>query len=726
MFGKTESGALARDRVEERVSSLISAMTFKEKVGLLNGNWDIVRNSAKYSNPYNPTPIRTNGLKRLSISPVAFTDGPRGVVMGHSTCFPVSMARGASFDRALEREIGNVIGIESRAQGANLFAGVCINLLRHPAWGRAQETYGEDPYLVGEMGAALTVGVQAHNVMACIKHYAVNSIENSRFFVNIEADERTMREVYLPHFKKCIAAGAAAVMGAYNKFQGDHCCESRRLLTQILRDDWGFEGFTISDFIFGVRDLKKAIEAGLDIEMPMPIKYGRHLLAAVKDRRIAEDTVDTAVRRVLTTLTVFESDADPQKYSPGMIASQAHRDLARRAAEESMVLIKNEDQVLPFNRDVKSILVVGSLAKKENTGDHGSSRIYAPYVITPLEGISHYLGDDVTVEYCDETEIERAAILARKVDCVVIAAGNDFNDEGEFISPDSGGLDMGDLIHQGTRNQGMPLKAFFIRRMMKKLADSYTSEDGTAAGGDRSSLSLKSREITMIQDLGRINPRTVVILVGGSMIMTDAWDDKVPAVLYSWYAGMEGGNALPRVLFGDVSPSGKLPFTIPRSEMDLPYFSSTDESITYDGFHGYSLLDKQGVEAAYPFGHGLSYTTFSYSDLALDFRDAAIQVSVTVENTGDYDAKEVVQVYAGLPGSTVDRAPRLLKGFEKIFILSGDRQRLTISVPTDELRYFNEALHSWKLEEGTYRLFVGGSSHPSRLLFGDITIEGDV
>lgn len=723
MFGKTERDALTRERIEARVSALMSAMTLKEKVGLLNGNWDIVRNSAKYKNLYNPTPIKTNGLKRLGVAPVAFTDGPRGVVMGHSTCFPVSMARGASFDRALEREIGEVIGIESRAQGANLFAGVCINLLRHPAWGRAQETYGEDPYLVGEMGAALTESVQAHNVMACVKHYALNNIENSRFTVSVEADERTLREVYLPHFKKCIDAGAASIMGAYNKFRGDHCCESRHLLTKILREDWGFEGFTISDFIFGVQDLKKALESGLDIEMPMPIKYGKHLLAAVKAGRIAAEVVDTAVRRVLTALIVFESAPDPQQYRREMVASQTHRELSRRVAEESMVLIKNEAQVLPFDRDVQSILVVGSLAKKENTGDHGSSRIYAPYVVTPLEGITAYLGNDATVEYCDEAEIERATALASEVDCVVIVAGNDFNDEGEFVSPDSGGIDMGDLIYQGTRNQGMPIKAFLIRQMMKKLADSYTAADGTTAGGDRSSLSLKPQEIAMIRALGSINPRTVVALVGGSMIMTEPWDGEVPAVLYSWYAGMEGGNALPRVLFGEVSPSGKLPFTIPRSETDLPYFSSTDRSITYDRYHGYSLLDKRGVEAAYPFGHGLGYTTFSYSDLALDFRNAAVQVSVTVENTGGRDAKEVVQVYVGLPDSAVDRAPKLLKGFEKVLVGSGEEQRVTITVPTDELRYFDETSCSWRLEGGSYRFFVGGSSRASQLLHGDITIE---
>ena len=362
-------------------------MTLKEKVWLLNGNWDMLTNQIKYKNAYNPRPIATNGLKRLGISPIKFSDGPRGVVMGRSTCFPVSMARGASFDRALERRIGDVIGKEARAQGANFFGGVCVNLLRHPAWGRSQETYGEDPFLVGEMGKSLAEAVQEHNVIACVKHYAFNSIENSRFFVNVKADERTMHEVYLPHFKKIVQAGAASVMGAYNRFMGEQACESHTLLTEILRHDWGFEGFTISDFIFGVRDGKKAIEAGLDVEMPTPIHYQRNLLQAVQSGQVAESTVDQAVLRVLRTLLVFENTPDPQEYPPELVASPEHAALAREAAEKSMVLLKNQGQVLPFSKDVKRILVLGRLAAQENTGDHGSSRVYPPYVITPLEGL---------------------------------------------------------------------------------------------------------------------------------------------------------------------------------------------------------------------------------------------------------------------------------------------------------------------------------------------------
>lgn len=355
MFNKSETCTLSAAEVEAKAQELVSSLSLEEKVLMLNGRWTILKNLIRHQNPYNPTPISTNGNKRLDISPISFTDGPRGVVMGKATCFPVSMARGASFDRELEQRVGDVIGKEARAQGANLFAGVCINLLRHPAWGRAQETYSEDPYHLGEMGKVLTESVQDHNVMACIKHYAVNNIENSRFRVNVVSDERTLREVYLPHFKKSVDAGAASVMGAYNLFRGDHCCESEHLLNTILRDDWGFEGFTLSDFIYGIRDTKKAIEAGMDLEMPMPIHYKGKLLAAVHAGQITEETVNQAVLHILRPLIVFEHTPDTMEYTPDLVAHPEHTQLALEVAEKSMVLIKNEVNILPLSKNIKKI-----------------------------------------------------------------------------------------------------------------------------------------------------------------------------------------------------------------------------------------------------------------------------------------------------------------------------------------------------------------------------------
>jgi beta-glucosidase len=721
MFNKEEC-ALTRSEIERKANAYLQQMTLKEKVWLLNGNWDMIVNQIKYKNAYNPVPIATNGLKRLGISPIKFTDGPRGVVMGHSTCFPVSMARGASFDRALEKRVGDAIGKEARAQGANFFGGVCVNLLRHPAWGRAQETYGEDPYHVGEMGKNLAQGVQAHNVMACVKHYAVNNIENSRFFVNVKADDRSMREVYLPHFKKIVQAGAASVMGSYNRFMGDQACESKRLLTEILRDEWGFEGFTISDFIFGIRSTQKAIEAGLDVEMPTPIHYQINLLRAIQGGIVAESTVDQAVLRVLKTLLVFENAPDPMPYNRELVACQAHIELAREVAEKSMVLIKNQGQVLPFNKNVKKILVLGKLAIQENTGDHGSSRVYAPYVITSLEGLKQYFGEEVEIRHCDETQIAEARKLAGEVDCVIIIAGNDYNDEGEFTTPG----DVDEFIRplvSAYQNMGQPFKAVLLRLMKNFMVAGIQNKEGLAIGGDRQSLSLKPGQIKLIQEVAGINPNTVVCLVCGSLVMIEDWAEKIPAVLFSWYAGMEGGTALARVLFGEVNPSGKLPFTIPASVDHLPYFSSTDAEITYDLYHGYTLLDKNGLKPAYPFGFGLSYTTYAYRNMRVEKSNQNLEVAVEVTNTGSRDGEEVVQVYLGMENSQVERQKKLLKGFEKVATPASATVDVKIAIPFDELRYYDVQAKGWRLEPGTYWVMAGPSSDDEALLKTRIELD---
>ena len=716
MFKKDDC-ALNREQIEEQAQVLLEQMTLKERVWMLNGNWDTFGNQEKYQNGYNPVPIETNGCPRLDISPIAFSDGPRGVVMGHSTCFPVSMARGASFDPNLEKRIGDVIGKEARAQGANYFGGVCINLLRHPAWGRSQETYGEDPFLLGEMGKALTEGVQAHNVIACVKHYAVNNIENSRFWVNVKADERTMREVYLPHFQKTIDAGAASVMGAYNLFSGDHCCESHTLLTDILRDDWGFEGFVISDFVAGVRDTKKAIEAGLDIEMPMPIHYQRHLLQAVEEGCVSEENVDTAVLRILRTLLVFENTPEPMAYSMDLVASKEHIELAREAAEKSMVLLKNAQGVLPFQKTVKRILIAGELGNRPNTGDAGSSKIDAPYVVTPLEGIRSNFGADTEVVFCDERDLDRAADEAARADCVIITVGNDMHDEGEYIGPDTNDeFSFMEALLKGYENMG--------KSAQSSGADFSIVAPGqeSAEGGDRKSLSLKPAQIELIQRIGSINPNTVVVLIGGGMIMTKDWGDVVPSIVYGWYSGMEGGNALARILFGDVNPSGKLPFVIPQDESHLPYFSNTDAEITYDLYHGYTLLEKQGHKPAYPFGFGLSYTTWEYSEPRLEKQDDHVLVTVDLTNTGNTAGAEVVQVYVGLNQSEVNRQKKLLKGFEKMYLAPGQSMTVSIPVALDELRYFSNEQRKWLFEPGTYQFYVGSSSDDADLQIKEIEL----
>lgn len=719
MFGIKHK--LSDAQLQRKAEQLLSRMHLKDKVFFLCGDWHILRDSIKYKRSYNPVPIESHGNKRLKIAPIAFTDGPRGVVMGNSTCFPVSMARAASFDTELEEAIGDAIGQEARAQGANYFGGVCINLLMHPAGGRAQESYGEDPFLVGEMGASLVRGVQRNNVMACAKHYAVNNMENLRFHIDVDCSERTLREVYLPHFKKCVDAGCASLMGAYNRFRGDQASESEYLLTDILRNEWGFEGFTITDFLFALRDGKKAIRAGMDMEMPLPVHSGLELKEAVEKGELEESVLDQAILRVLKTQLAFESTPDPMTYDKGMVANEAHIALARRAAEESIVLIKNDRNVLPFNRDIRNILVIGHLADQANTGDHGSSNVYPPYVVTALQGIRDYLGTSVEVTHLDENDLDSVKKLAPKADAVLIIVGNDFNDEGEFVVPDKE-LSATECSGRGYRNNGHKLLASMMEKAPSDGGNSsYTSDDGKPVGGDRKSLSLKAAEIEVIRTAGALNPNTVVALVSGSMVMTREWENCVPAILYGWYSGMEGGHALADILWGKVNPSGKLPFSIPEKEEHLPkvdFFNA--DTIYYDYYHGYRKLDKEGNKAAYPFGFGLSYTSFAYGEAIAELEADNVKVTVPVKNTGSVAGCEIIQVYVSVPNSVVERHVKALKGFARVSLQPGEEKQTVIMIPLKELEYYDEASKAWILEKTDYAFRVGPNSETGETLLVNI------
>jgi beta-glucosidase len=374
------------------VEAVLDEATLAEKVGMMSGR-GFFEQYKESGGTWGAHAYRAGGgIERLNVPALYFTDGPRGVARGSSTCFPCSMARGATFDVDLERRIGEVMGIEARAQEATLSGAVCINLLRHPAWGRAQETYGEDSHHLGEMGAALGTGIQTHNVIATVKHFALNSMENARFKVDVRIDERTLHEVYLPHFKRALDAGVATVMSAYNQMNGEYCGQNRHLLTDILRGEWGFRGFVHSDWVFGVYKAYGAA-AGLDVENPEPMVFGEKLVAAVEAGHVEPQVIDDACRRILNVLYSFAAAEDPlADYPMELVASESHVALALEAAEKSAVLLKNEG-VLPLERGrIRKLAVLGRLAAIENTGDFGSSRVRPPYVVTPLEGLRRYLG----------------------------------------------------------------------------------------------------------------------------------------------------------------------------------------------------------------------------------------------------------------------------------------------------------------------------------------------
>ena len=714
-----------KEQYESIAKQLVSQMTLKEKCELLSGDWDVFGNT-KLGDPYNPKPIETMGVERLGVPPLGFSDGPRGVCMKGGTCFPVSMARGASFDRELEAAIGDVIGKEVRSyEKGNYFAGICINLLRHPAWGRAQETYGEDPYHVGEFGLQLTEAVQEHGVMACVKHYAMNNIENSRFKVDIKADERSLHEIYLPHFKKCVVqGGAASLMGSYNKFEGDHVCESKKLLQEILRDMWGFEGFVSSDFFFGIRDTKKAIEAGMDVEMALPVHYYVTLQKKVEQGQINEEDVDICCERVVRTVMAFKDKADKINYGPHLRDNERNIALSQYAAEQSMTLIKNEGNVLPLPKTVKKLLVVGNFAITANTGDQGSSAINNGRSTSPMQGLINYFGDTVEIIHCLDTEVEEAKKHAAKVDAVLIFAGCDHTDEGEYLVPDKD-VDIGSIMQQAMNNKGKKLAGKFLKFSGDKANKHIeaSDEEGKGVGGDRARLGIRSSQEKMIKAIGHLNSNTVVNIISGSMIMTAEWDEYVPTILMNWYAGEKGGDALARVLFGDVNPSGKLPFSVPYSESHLPTFKADCESFTYDYYHGYYLLDKNNVKPMYAFGHGLSYTTFDITNPSYEVFDDRIRVTVDVANTGLIDGKEVVQVYAGYSESSVERHKKELKGFEKVFVKAGHTETVHVDVMLSELEYFSPEKQEFVFEDINYELYVGNSSAEDCLVKLDVRLK---
>ena len=662
-----------KEKLREAADLLLNEMTTKEKIRLLQGHamGVTVKNLPK-GRFYNAEAYPAGGCKRLGIPPVMFTDGPRGIVMKKCTCFPVSMLRGASFDDELEYRIGEVFAKEASALHANLFAGVCINLLRNPMWGRAQETYGEDPYLLGRMGTALTKAMQDNGIIACPKHYALNSIEDLRFSANANADQRTLHEVYLPHFRKCIDAGAMSVMGAYNKVNGTYACENKELLTDILRDKWGFEGFTLSDFFYGIYDGARSLKSGMDMEMPYLFRYAT-LGYSLKKGTITENDIDTAAARILRALisTLYKQ----KKYPESVILSKEHVALAREAATKGMVLLKNNAATLPIS-DGKKIAVVGRYASKRNTGDHGSSNVFSPYAITPYEGMCNRFGKE-NISLYNGCTVEDARKASSDCDYILICVGSDWLQEGEF------------LVNLGN-----------VKKKPK------------GSGGDRADLHIPEEDVKLIKGLSKLGKKLIVNIMGGSAYIIKDWIDCADAVIMSFYSGLEGGNALADILSGDISPAGKLPFTVAEKEEDYPPFlhiGAENKDIEYGYYHGYTLFDKEGKEPHFPFGFGLSYTEFEFGDISLSKDDQEITVGLKLENKGNFDADEVLQLYIGSNNTSADRPVRLLKGFRRVTVRKGEKVFTGVSAEIEDIKFYNPETSEWELDS-SYTVYIGTDS----------------
>ncbi len=684
--------------LEARIEDLLGRLTLEEKIQLCHAD-------SKFTSA---------AIPRLGIPRRWLSDGPHGVredvgpdtwdVAGRTddfaTALPAAIALAATWNPELAQQAGQVIGREARKRGKDIMLGPGVNILRTPLCGRNFEYYGEDPFLAGRMAVGYIKGVQSQGVASCVKHFAANNQETDRNKINVEMDERTLREIYLPAFKAAVQeARVWTVMGAYNKFRGIHCCESDYLLNQILKKEWGFQGAVISDWA-GVHDTRGAVLGGLDLEMGTDKAYDDFYLAkafreGVKDGTYPQAALDDKVRRNLRVMIgtgVFD------QRSEGSLNTKAHQDTARRVAEEGIVLLKNETNFLPLDASkIKSVAVIGENATRLQTYGGDSSRVKAFYEISPLAGILNRIGTNVTVTYSEgyrkdgEASLAERAVAAAKAADVVIYVGG--------INHDIG----------------------------------YDSE-----GGDKKGLEMPYGQVELLQKLTKANPRIVAVLVGGSPMEMDAWLGQVPAVLLSWYSGMEGGNAIARVLFGDVNPSGKLTATFPKRLADSPAHTSgaagfpgvNGTTVYSEGvFVGYRWFDTKNIEPLFAFGHGLSYTTFQYSNLKVGRGGDADHPGATVEfeitNTGKRAGAEVAQVYVQDVKASVARPVKELKGFQKVALQPGETKKVAVPLDRGAFAYFDEKQGAWVAEAGEFRVLVGASARDVRQVSG-VTLEKDV
>lgn len=708
-FDEARLAVAAGESIDDVARAMVATMTPEERLWCLDGDaptWAGLGFMTKQDG-YHKAPFAAGEIDRVGLPGIRFSDGPRGAVIGNATCFPVTMARGATWDPDLEERVGDAIGLELRALGANLTGAVCVNVLRHPAWGRAQETYGEDPHHVGELGAALTRGLQRH-VMACVKHFACNSMENARFSVDIEIDDVALHEVYLPHFKRIIGEGVASVMSAYNSVNGEWCGQSHELLTAILRDEWGFDGFVISDWILGLRDAATSLTAGLDVEMPFRTIRARNLASALERGDASWDDVDRSVERIVATLLRFDPILSTPPPTIDIVGSAPHRSLAREVAARSVVLLRNEpvdgEPVLPLRGDGLRVAVIGRLADTVNLGDGGSSDVWDLDCHTILDGLRDAIGDVVgDVVHDDGSDLERAASTAVMADVAVVVVGYTYLDEGEYIGPTDP-----ELVALFPRSDEPDVVARYEESLAALLptikpAHLVARARGFSIGGDRETLRLAASDVELIRTVVGANPRTIVVIQAGSAVITSEWIDAVPAVVQAWYGGSQAGPGLADVLLGTVNPSARLPFSVPANEADLPPFDRDAARFVYDRWHGWWHLARTGRIAAFPFGFGLSYTTFSLADIDVVATGNQVTVRANVRNTGDRDGADVVQIYADLAAPD---SPQRLVGFRRVDVPAGHTADIDIVIPRERLARRDAERRAWLPPSGPHRFIV--------------------
>ncbi len=708
---------------EEKLDSLISLMTLDEKLGLIHAS----------------SSFTSGGAPRLGIPELVFSDGPHGVRHEHgrgwyaledaddkATYLPVGICLASTWNKDLGYEYGVVLGNEAKERDKNVLLGPGINIIRSPLNGRNFEYLSEDPFLTGVMGVGYVKGLQEQGVAACPKHYAANNQETDRHNIDAIISKRALHEIYFPAFRAVVQDGGAwSIMGAYNKINGQYTTHHEYLNNVVLKGEWGFDGVLISDWA-SVKDTREALLYGTDIEMGTELLrdfnnpvYDEFYLARpakemIESGEIDESFVDDKVRRVLCLMHRTTAMSD---HGPGKRNVPEHQQIALEVAREGIVLLKN-DGLLPFNKkEIKTIAVIGHNATRHFAGRGGSSQVRSLYEITPLEGIQNLVGDDVEVLYAEGYE--------------------PYYDESLFADI------KGDAASQSRENRRDVELAQTANKMLMQEAVALAEKadavifvggwihghegmpwgEGTydAEARDKLNLKLIFGQEELIREINRVNDQTAIVLMGGSNVEMNNWLPDSRAYLHAWYPGMEGGKAIAEILFGKVNPSGKLPMTFANSHEDYPSHSigefPGDKTVKYteDIYVGYRYFDTHNKEVVFPFGFGLSYTTFAFSDLKLSKKDNKVVVECTVTNTGDREGAEVVQVYVHPKQPSVDRPIRELKGFEKVHLEPGASSTILIKLDESAFKFYHPDELKWVLESGSYEIQVGNSSRDIKL-----------
>ncbi len=803
---------MASSLVPTFIEDLLSQMTLQEKVALLAGT------NMWYTNP----------VERLGIPSLKMTDGPNGARGAGSftdgvktTCFPAEILLASTWNTDLVGRVGQALAHETKMKGAQVLLGPTVNIQRSPLGGRNFESFSEDPYLSARLAVAYITGLQREGVGASIKHYVCNDQEFERYSISSEVRERVMREIYLPPFEAAVRETRPwTIMAAYNLVNGIAASESPYLLTEILRDEWSFDGVVVSDWFESVKSTAASVNAGLDLEMPGPRWRGEKLLEAVERGEVAEATIETSVRRLLLLLDKAGFFEHPQAVPEQAIDLPERRALVREAAAEGIVLLKNEQQILPLQHErLTSIAVIGPNAQVAQITGGGSAQVNAHYAVTPFEGIVARVGDHVRVGYEQGCTNYRLLPL---LDAGLLLAGTQGSERGFSVEETQSTADLmwfGQLPDQvdpqqfsarmsgrftpqetgpytfGLVSAGLsrlsidgrevienwtqqtpggeyfgfgstevqavvplgagheylltlefarseaallaavrlgclpPVPADSIERAARLAAASDVAIVCVGFGGewqsegfDRPAMELPGKQNALVEQVAAANPRTIVVLNTGSPI-TMPWLEKVAAVVQAWYPGQECGNAIADVLFGDVTPSGKLPQTFPvRLEDNPAYLNFPGENgKVYYGeglFVGYRYYDKKRIAPLFPFGFGLSYTTFDYGTLQLSTQqigpDDTLQVSVEITNTGERAGKEVVQLYIRDEQASLHRPEKELKAFAKVHLEPGEHKTVTLCIGRSALAYYDDLAHKWVAEAGEFEVLVGASSQDIR------------